>query len=248
MQRIQKFLSRAGIASRRQSEDLVLQGRVSVNGQVVRQLGSKIDPELDRVSVDGKSVRFSRPRLFLFYKPRHMLSTMADPEKRSCLGEVCQALGLRVFPIGRLDWDAQGLILLTNDGDFANSLLHPRFEVERTYLVSLEGEVSRRSLKQLTEGVMLDGRLGRASGARLLRDKALVRSHFGEGETRFPVIELSVKEGRNHFVKNLCREIGHPVRRLCRTAFGPYYLGQLKPGDMQEIRFPEQQKSAVGKV
>jgi 23S rRNA pseudouridine2605 synthase len=206
----------------------------------VTELGSKIYPDVDIVRVDGVKVSTEEKRLYLFHKPIGVLTTLHDPFKRRCIGEFTQSLPVRVFPVGRLDLDVFGLLLLTNDGEFANRLMHPRYGAERHYLAGVRGIPSAEALEQLCRGVMLEGRSGRALSASLCQNTQLIESIFGETSSdSTSVVELSVAEGRNHFIKRILAAVGHPVTRLCRTKFGPYYLGRLAAGEIIELDFPE---------
>jgi 23S rRNA pseudouridine2605 synthase len=229
LERLQKFLSRAGVASRRQAEGLILEGKVRVNGQVVTELGVKIDPDKDRVQVEGKRVRLpSAPVTFMLHKPSGFVSTTQDPQGRRTVMDLAPQEYGRLYPVGRLDYDATGLMLLTNDGELAQRLTHPRYQVPRTYRVSVVGEMSEEALKKLAAGIELDGRPV-STEARLLK--------AGSGRT---VLEITVWEGRYHLIKRLLEDVGHPVLKLKRIAFGPLRLGRLARGACRPLTRHEQ--------
>ncbi len=214
--RLAKYLAHAGVASRRAAETLVAAGRVSVDGSLV------IDPAHDvgddaRVALDGRPLQGAEPRvLYALHKPVGVVSTARDTHGRKTVLDLVPARGLRLYPVGRLDADSSGLILLTNDGELANRLTHPRFEVSKTYRVKLAGPpVTDRALRALRSGVQLED--GITAPARARR----VSEH---------VIELTIHEGRNRQVRRMCKAVGHPVVELTRVAFGSLELGELKPG------------------
>jgi 23S rRNA pseudouridine2605 synthase len=217
-ERLQKFLSRAGLASRRRAEEWILAGRVTVDGAVVTELGVKVDPERQEVRVDGRRVRPAASVTVMLHKPYGYLSTTRDPQGRRVVTELLGEPGVRLYPVGRLDYDATGLLLLTNDGELAQRLMHPRYQVSRTYRVTVAGEVTQETLRRLAAGVQVDDRPVAAA--------VQVRKRQ-EGKT---VLELTVWEGRYHLIKRLCDQVGHPVLKLKRIAFGPLRLGRLPRG------------------
>jgi 23S rRNA pseudouridine2605 synthase len=218
LERLQKYLSRAGVASRRQAEDWIQAGKVRVNDRVVTELGSKIDPERDRVTVEGRRVRPVSPVTLMVHKPYGYVSSTKDSFGRRLVTDLVGRQYGRLYPVGRLDYDATGLLLLTNDGELAQRLMHPRYQVPRTYRVTAAGQMAGETLHRLGEGVMLDGRKVPA-GVALLKSQA--------DKT---VLELTVREGRYHLVKRLLEKVGHPVLKLKRIAFGPLRLGRLARG------------------
>ncbi len=224
-ERLQKFLARAGVASRRAAEGLITQGRVTVNGAKVTELGSKVDAEKDTVAVDGKKVELEAARTwYLLNKPEGVVTTLTDPQGRPTIADFVKGLGKRLFPVGRLDYDAEGALLLTDDGEISNRLLHPRYQVPRTYLVKVKGEPTDASLAKLLGGVRLED--GMAAPAKVERfDKA-------EANTW---LEIVVTEGRPHLVKRLCAAIGHPVVRLFRPAQAGIAVGNLEPGQLRKL-------------
>jgi 23S rRNA pseudouridine2605 synthase len=219
LERLHKFLSRAGVASRRQAEEMIREGKVKVNGRVVVDLGVKIDPDKDRVQVEGKRIGLPPPPVtFILHKPYGCVSTTHDPEGRRTVMDFAPRDVGRLYPVGRLDYDATGLMLLTNDGDLAQRLTHPRYEVPRTYRVTVDGEMKEKALERLAGGIEVDGRPV-STEVRLLKK--------GSGKT---ILEITVWEGRYHLIKRLLEGVGHPVVKLKRMAFGPLRLGGCPGG------------------
>jgi 23S rRNA pseudouridine2605 synthase len=218
--RLQKVIADAGVASRRKAEDLITAGRVIVNGRVVRELGTRVDPERDHVKVDGHHLKAAPPQAFIMLnKPKGVLSTLNDPEGRPTIKDLLQGVSLRVFPVGRLDYDTEGLMLLTNDGEIAQTLLHPRYHVSKTYLAKVKGVLTDEKIAELERGVRLeDGRTA----------PAIVKK-AGKAEAN-SWIELTIYEGRKHQVKRMLEKVGHPVLKLERIRFGPLALGDLRVG------------------
>lgn len=227
--RLQKLLAQSGVASRRACEELMLAGRVTVDGEVVTRLGTKVDPRTAVIRVDGDRLPPLSPHVYLvLHKPRGVVSTMTDPEGRRSLGDLVADRPERLFHVGRLDTDTSGLLLLTNDGEFAHRTAHPSFEVAKTYVAEVEGVLAKATLERLREGVELDDGPVTVSRARL-RDA-------GAGAARGrSIVELVIHEGRNRVVRRLLDHVGHPVRRLSRTAIGPVRLGELRPGELREL-------------
>jgi 23S rRNA pseudouridine2605 synthase len=226
--RLQKILSTAGIASRRASEQLILEGRVSVNGEVVRELGSRADPGRDEIRVDGRRIRTEvQHRYIALYKPRGYVTTRKDPEGRpTVLDLLGRGVGY-IYPVGRLDYDSEGLLLLTTDGDLAEKLTHPRHEVERVYEAIVAGAPDDSTIEKLRRGVFIDGR--RTAPAEIHRG-ATVKS--GPLTTK---LTISLREGRNRQVRKMCQAVGHPVRTLTRVRMGSITLGRLRPGEWREL-------------
>ena len=220
IERLQKFLARCGVASRRAAEEMIRAGRVKVNGVVVDTLGAKVDPEKDVVRVDGRQVRppSAAAVTLMLHKPSGYVSSTRDPLGRRVVTELVGGKWGRLYPVGRLDYDATGLLLLTNDGQLAHRLMHPRYQVPRTYRVTVAGEVSRDSLGRLAAGVELDGR------------QVAAAVQMVKKEPEKTVLELTVWEGRYHLVKRLLAALGHPVLKLKRLAFGPLHLARLPRG------------------
>ena len=242
--RLQRFLARAGAASRRGSERLMTEGRVRVNGMVVTELGSKVDPERDEVTVDGRPVRLEeRPVTIVLNKPAGYVTTMSDPQGRRTVAELVPTRehpGL--FPVGRLDLDTTGLLLFTTDGDLGQALLHPSRHVEKHYVALVSGTPSEADLDRLRRGIMLDDGPAAPAKARLVgpdeRSFSTVAPHgagrTGGGEPN-AVVGLTIHEGRKHQVKKMMLAIGHRVLALHRDAFGPVRLGGVREGEWREV-------------
>jgi 23S rRNA pseudouridine2605 synthase len=224
--RLQKFLSQAGVASRRQSETLIANGRVKVNGGVVTELGTRVDPARDEVEVDGRRVRPAREEWYALHKPRGYVSTRSDPEARATVYDLLPQRLHGLFYVGRLDYDSEGLVLLTNDGDTAHRLLHPRFGVEREYEVELDRNAEIDLAARLEAGVELDDGPARAQSARRTAPKRVL---------------LTLREGRKREVRRMLAACGHDVRRLRRVRYGPIRLGDLEPGAWRPLERGELQ-------
>jgi pseudouridine synthase len=228
-ERLQKLLSIAGVASRRAAEELITQGRVEVNGEIVRTLGSKADPATDVVKVDGRRLRFDiRPRYLLLNKPKNVVTTRRDPEGRRTVIDLLKGVREYVYPVGRLDYDSEGLLLLTSDGDLAARLTHPRHAVERVYEAIVVGSPDEENLEKLRRGIFLDG--SRTAPAQVKRAGTV-----GKGRQQLTRLTISLREGRNRQVRRMCASIGHPVRKLTRTRMGPIRLGDLRPGQVRDL-------------
>jgi 23S rRNA pseudouridine2605 synthase len=227
--RLQKYLAQSGVASRRKCEELMLDGLVTVDGEVVTRLGTKIDPRTAVVRVDGKRLPGISPHVYLVLnKPRGVVSTMSDPQGRRTLQDLVDDRPERLFHVGRLDTDTSGLILLTNDGDFAHRMAHPSYEVDKTYVAEVEGEIKPATVRRLLEGITLEDGPVTVSQARIV-------SHGADKA----IVELVIHEGRNRIVRRLLDHVGHPVRRLTRTAIGPVQLGSLRSGELRELTLDE---------
>jgi 23S rRNA pseudouridine2605 synthase len=227
--RLQKYLAQSGVASRRKCEELMLEGLVEVDGEVVTRLGTKIDPATAVVRVNGKRLPPISPHVYLVLnKPRGVVSTMSDPEGRKTLQDLVDDRPERLFHVGRLDTDTSGLILLTNDGDFAHRMAHPSYEVDKTYVAEVDGEVTKATLAALLEGVTLEDGPVSVSRTKIVS--------YGKGKT---IVELVIHEGRNRIVRRLLDHVGHPVRRLTRTAIGPVALGRLGTGEIRDLTLDE---------
>ncbi len=223
--RLQKLLAQSGVASRRKCEELMLAGQVEVDGEVVTRLGTKVDPRTALIRVEGRRLPPVSEHVYLVLnKPRGVVSTMADPQGRPTLSDFVSDRPERLFHVGRLDTDTEGLIILTNDGDFAQRLAHPSYEVQKTYVAEVDGAVGRPALRQLRAGVVLEDGPVEVGSARVL-------SHEG-GRS---IVELVIHEGRNRIVRRLLDHVGHPVRRLTRTQIGPVRVGNLRPGTLREL-------------
>jgi 23S rRNA pseudouridine2605 synthase len=223
--RLQKVLAKAGIASRRAAEDLIVEGRVSVDGRTVRELGRRVDPDNAVIHVDGTRVILRDDLVyFALNKPRGVHSTMLDEQGRPCVGDYVRNRAERLFHVGRLDAETEGLLLLTNDGDLAHRLMHPSYHVLKTYLAEVDGLVPRGLGKQLRAGIELEDGPVRVDAFRV-KDMQAGRS----------LVEVVVHEGRKHIVRRLLAEVGHPVRQLVRTAIGDVQLGNPKPGTLRRL-------------
>lgn len=223
--RLHKLLATSGVASRRKCEELMLAGEVEVDGEVVTRLGTKVDPTAAVIRVSGRRLPPASPNVYLVLnKPRGVVSTMSDPQGRRTLGDLVADRPERLFHVGRLDTDTSGLIVLTNDGDFAQRLAHPSHEVDKTYVAEVDGEVTKATLRLLREGVTLDDGPVTVSKARIVQG--------GTGRT---IVELVIHEGRNRIVRRLLDHVAHPVKRLTRTAVGPVRLGGLREGELREL-------------
>ncbi len=225
MERLQKVIAHAGIASRRKAEQLIQEGKVTVNGKVVKELGVKVTPN-DRVEVEGIPLEREEPVYFLFYKPRGVISSVKDEKGRKVVTDYLPQIKERVYPVGRLDFDTSGLLLLTNDGEFANLLMHPRSEIEKVYIVKTKGIPSKEKLIKLQKGVMLeDGKTAPAKVKMLSLDK----------KKQTAIIEIIIHEGRNRQVRRMFEAIGHPILKLKRERYGSITLDGLKAGEMREL-------------
>jgi len=223
--RLQKLLAMSNVASRRKCEELMLAGLVEVDGEVVTRLGTKVDPTTAVIRVEGRRLPPVSEHVYLVLnKPTGVTSTMSDPHADRTLAEFVADRPERLFHVGRLDTDTDGLILLTNDGDFAQKMAHPSYEVEKTYVAEVDGVVSRATVKQLLAGVVLE------DGPVEVREARVRNAHGGRS-----IVELVIHEGRNRIVRRLLDEVGHPVRRLSRTRIGPVRLGELKAGRLREL-------------
>jgi pseudouridine synthase len=225
--RLQKVLSQAGVASRRAAEKLIAEGRVSVNGKTILTMGVKVDPQKDDVRVDGRRVKAAaRLRYILLYKPSGYVTTRSDPQRRRTVMDLITAVREYVYPVGRLDYDTEGLLLLTNDGDLAARLTHPRHGVARTYEAKVAGMPDREAIERLRNGIPLDGHRTLPADVMLLNEGR--RDADG-------VLRLTIREGRNRQVRRMCEAVGHPVQQLKRTKFGSLSDRRLRPGDWREL-------------
>jgi pseudouridine synthase len=226
--RLQKIISTAGVASRRAAEKLILDGRVSVNGQVVRELGSKADPDIDEIRVDDRRIKkAARLRYFLLNKPRGYVTTRSDPEKRRTVLDLLKGVREYVYPVGRLDYDSEGLLILTNDGELAATLTHPKHEVERVYEAQVLGIPDAHDLDRLSRGIVIEGRRTSPAGVELLRERR------ASGDTS--TLRVTIHEGRSRQVRKMCDAIGHPVQALRRVRIGPLVDRNLKLGAYREL-------------
>ncbi len=235
LERLQKILSGAGVASRREAEGIIAAGRVAVNGTVVTELGSKADPDKDRITLDGKPVRPKTEKIYiLLYKPSGYMTTLKDPEGRPVVTDLLKGIGERVYPVGRLDYNTEGLLLLTNDGDWANRLMHPRHEVEKEYLVKVRGRVSPEQVRRLASGVELDD--GKTAPARV----QVV--HESERNSR---LSITIHEGRYRQVRRMCEAVSLAVASLKRVRYGFLDLGDMRPGEFRRLTTEEMRRLAA---
>ena len=224
--RIQKFLSECGFTSRRKAEEMILEGRVQRNGRPV-QLGDKLDPSRDVLTVDGERVRYDRRKkhtTLLLNKPRGVLTTLEDDRGRRTVAELVADLPARVYPVGRLDKNSEGLLILTDDGALANRIMHPRSHLGKTYRVTVRPGITEEQVIALSTGIELDGRMTLPATVRVLTQ-----------EPGRAVIEMVLREGRNRQIRRMCEALGLEIARLRRTAIGPIRLGMLRPGEWREM-------------
>ncbi|MDQ3488900.1 MAG: rRNA pseudouridine synthase [Acidobacteriota bacterium] len=229
--RLQKILSTAGISSRRAAETLIVEGRVTVNGTPVTELGSKADPDTDDIRVDGRRVKIaSRRRYILMYKPRGYITSRMDPEQRPTVNDLLLKGGVRdyIYPVGRLDYESEGLLLLTSDGDLAEKLMHPSHAVPREYHVRVRGVPTEETLDRLSRGIVLDGR--KTAPAQIEIIKQVESSSGGDA-----ILSVLIHEGRNRQVRRMCEAVGHPVSRLKRVRIGPITDGDIRPGEFRDL-------------
>lgn len=227
--RLQKYLARAGVASRRGSEELIREGRVAVNGEVVREMGVRVSRD-DRVEVDGRAVAPEPPVWVLLHKPAGYVSTRDDPQGRPTVYDLLPERFTSLFHVGRLDLDSEGLLLLTNEGGVANRLMHPSHEVDRVYVVDVVGEVGREVERRLLAGVELDD-----GPARAIAMEVVDRKDAAPGSSAQTRVRVTMREGRKREVRRLFEAVGHPVRRLVRERLGPIDLGSLPGGEWREL-------------
>jgi 23S rRNA pseudouridine2605 synthase len=223
-ERLQKVLARAGMGSRRACEELIEQARVEVNGEIVVEQGLRVDPGKDEIKVDGLTIASQSYVFFALNKPSGVVASMEDPEGRQCLGDYVQNRETRLFHVGRLDTETEGLILLTNHGELAHRLTHPRYGVKKTYLAAIQGPLPRDLGKRLKDGIRLDDGFARADHFRVV-----------ENTGKNYLVEVSLHEGRKHIVRRMLAEAGFPVERLVRTRFGPIALGDQKSGWLRRV-------------
>ena len=229
--RLQKILSTAGIASRRAAEEFITQGRVTVNGTTVSELGSKADPETDDIRVDGRRLKMpARRRYILLYKPKGYITTRSDPERRPTVLDLLTTGGVRdyVYPVGRLDYDSEGLLLLTSDGDLAEKLTHPKHGIGREYHVRVRGVPDDKALERLRRGISLDGE--RTAPASVALHKVIENERGADA-----ILSMVIYEGRNRQVRRMCEAVGHPVSKLKRVRIGPITDDHIRPGEFRDL-------------
>lgn len=225
-ERLQKIIAAAGICSRRAAEELILAGKVQVNDRVVRQLGTRADPERDEIRVDGRLITTEVERVYVMLnKPAGYVTTLKDPEGRPIVTDLLYEIGQRVYPVGRLDYDSEGLLILTNDGEFAERVQHPRYEVPRTYLAKVRGRVTRKEIQSLVNGIELEDGPFTVDG--IQEEKYNEKSQW---------LRVTISEGRNRIIRRAMEALGHPVARLIRISVGNLELGTLKPGEYRRLQ------------
>lgn len=223
--RLQKFLSMAGVASRRRAEEMILQKRIKVNGITVTKPGIKVDTEKDIVQVDGEVCKLKNFNVYiLLNKPKGYITTLYDPFGRPTVWELIKGVGTRVFPVGRLDKDTEGLLLLTNDGELAYKLTHPKHGIEKTYIVKVKGNISRKAIDNLEKGVILEEGKTSPAKVRVLRK-----------ENDYSILEIKIHEGKKRQIRRMCEKVGHPVINLKRIRIGDLTLKGLKTGEWRYL-------------
>ncbi|MFD2392248.1 pseudouridine synthase [Enterococcus gallinarum] len=225
MERLQKVIAHAGITSRRKAEELIVSGRVSVNGQIVKELGVQVSAK-DRVEVDGVPIEQESPVYYMLYKPRGVISAVTDDKKRKVVLDFFTEVPERLYPIGRLDYDTSGLLLLTNDGDLSQKLMHPKHEVDKVYVAKVKGIADKKQLLPLSRGIRIEGKKTAPARFEILSTDAA---------TQTSIVQLTIHEGRNHQVKNMLKAVGLPVQKLKREMYGSLTLAGLRPGEYREL-------------
>lgn len=225
MERLQKIIARAGVCSRRRAEELIAAGQVQVDGQVVTSMGVKVDPAIQKIMVQGQSLSQPAEKIYLLlHKPVGYVTTLHDPQGRPIVTDLLPGITTRVFPVGRLDYDSSGALLLTNDGALAQRVQHPSFEIPKTYEAKVKGIPTAKSMRQLAQGVMVDGRQTAPAQVRLKKKMG-----------RLALLEITIHEGRNRQVRKMCAAVGHPVVSLCRLAYGSLRLAALPEGRFRQL-------------
>lgn len=224
LERLQKILSDYGIASRRHAEELIKEGRVTVNGQIA-VIGQKADPEKDYIKVDGKLLVKPEPKVYYaFYKPRKVITSLLDPQERPTVKDFIRGIKFRVYPVGRLDFDSEGLLILTNDGEFAHKVMHPSSKIDKTYMVKVDGIVEKETIEKLRKGIKIDGKLAVPVSVHLV--KTLKANSW---------IRITLHEGRKRQIRKMLERVGHSVIKLIRIAIDGVRLGELKPGQFRPL-------------
>ncbi|MFB9277272.1 pseudouridine synthase [Cohnella cellulosilytica] len=229
-ERLQKVLANAGVASRRKCEELITAGKVTVNGEVVTELGAKADPAADTIAVSGKPIKKEAKVYVMFYKPKGVITSVSDPKGRSVVTDYLKDVKERLYPVGRLDYDSEGLLLLTNDGDLAHKLTHPSHHVPKTYHATVERVPHGNALEKLAKGIKLDDGM---------TAPAEVEYHDIDPDGKYATIAITIHEGRNRQVRRMFEAIRHPVTRLKRISFGGLQLGGLQRGKHRKLSVEE---------
>lgn len=226
MERLQKVMAHAGVASRRKSEQMINEGRVSVNGKIVTGMGVKVS-DSDAVLVDGLPITEEKPIYILFNKPREVISTVDDPKGRTTVLDFIEGVNERIYPVGRLDYDTTGVLLLTNDGELANRLMHPSYGFEKTYVAKVEGEFTKSSAQKLATGVKFNGHKSAPAKVRIMTS---------DKHSETSLVEIKIFEGRNHQVKEMFKAVGHPVKKLTREQYGFLTVKDLPSGKWRFLK------------
>ena len=227
--RINKYIAHAGVASRRKAEELIKQGLVTLNGQMVTELATTVKSG-DRVEVEGQPIYNEEKVYYLLNKPRGVISSVRDDKGRQTVVDLLPEVKERIYPVGRLDWDTSGLLILTNDGDFTDKMLHPRHEIDKVYVARVKGLASKDNLRPLTKGIVIDGKKTQPARYRIVKT---------DREKNRSVVELTIHEGRNHQVKKMFEAVGLLVDKLSRTRFGTLDLSGLNPGEARRLNKKE---------
>ncbi len=226
--RLNKYLSMCGVSSRRKADDLIAEGKVTINGEVANELGCTVDTESDTVELNGRSVKIEGKRYIALNKPKHYLSAIGADKKKRTISELITDIPERVYPVGRLDYDVEGLLILTNDGELTNRIIHPRYELSKQYLALVKGKVSKKTLSDMRKGAELEDGF-------VVPDKIEIMSH---GEKQSSIL-VWFHEGKNHLVKRYFAHFDHPVEKLKRLSVGPVELGGLRSGKWRELESSE---------
>jgi pseudouridine synthase len=231
MERLQKYLARSGVASRRKAEEMIEQGLIKVNGKIITEMGFTVYPEKDRIQVRDKIVKPEERKIYiLMNKPTQVVTTVDDPQGRTKVVDLLKGIKERVYPVGRLDYNSEGLLLLTNDGNLAYFLTHPRFKVEKTYIARVKGAISEKAVKELINGVLLEDGPTQPAVVKVLKR-----------EDTATLLEITIREGRNRQVRRMCEKVGHDVVYLKRIRFGTLTLGDMKSGQYRYLNEKEVQ-------
>lgn len=225
LERLQKIIAQSGLTSRRKAEQLIVEGRVKVNGEVVTKLGTKVSPK-DEVAVDGVPLDKEQNVYHVLYKPREYISSVSDDKDRETVIDLMGEVQERIFPVGRLDYHTSGIILLTNDGDFANVLMHPKYELEKVYIVKIKGTPRKEKLRSLLKGVTDEGELLKAIDVKL---------KSADRKAQTSIVEVTLHEGKNRHIRRMMEQLGHPVLKIKREKYGPITLQGLRPGQSRPL-------------